>query len=103
MANMIDQKPSFHGEAKVWEKINEYLPNDVIAYNNREINGREFDYCLLLEGMGALIIEVKGWLADKINYTYLVAQLFDQKRKQDFSCLHHRIRINRLSYNSSSY
>lgn len=64
---MIDQKPSFHGEIKVWEKVNEYLPNDVIAYNNREINGREFDYCLFLEGMGALIIEVKGWLADKIT------------------------------------
>lgn len=67
MAKMIDLKPSFHGEAKVWEKINEYLPVDVIAYNNREINGREFDYCLFLEGMGALIIEVKGWIASKID------------------------------------
>ena len=67
MAKMADQKPSLHGEAKVWEKVREYLPNDVIVYNNREINGRQFDYCLFFEGMGALIIEVKGWLANKIH------------------------------------
>lgn len=84
MANMIDQKPSFHGEAKVWEKMNEYLPNDVIAYNNREINGREFDYCLFLEGKGALIIEVKGWLADKINVQgidNIVVEGYDQPQR----------------------
>ena len=58
--------------------------NDVIAYNNREINGREFDYCLLLEGMGALIIEVKGWLADKINVQgidNIVVERYDQPQR----------------------
>ena len=84
MAKMIDQRPSFHGEAKVWDKVKEYLPNDVIAYNNREINGREFDYCLFLEGMGALIIEVKGWLADKINVQgidNIVVEGYDQPQR----------------------
>ena len=67
MAKMIDLKPSYHGEAKVWERLEEYLPGNVIVYNSREINGREFDYCLFIEGMGAIIIEVKGWLASKIE------------------------------------
>lgn len=67
MAKMIDQKPTFHGEAKVWDVFNSYLPNNIIVYNNREINGREFDYCLFIENVGVLIVEVKGWLADKIS------------------------------------
>lgn len=67
MAKMIDQKPSFKGEAKVWEALRAYLPEDIVVYNNREINGREFDYCLFIENVGALIIEVKGWLSNKIN------------------------------------
>lgn len=72
MAKMIDQRSSFHGEAKVWDKVKEYLPNDVIVYNNREINGREFDYCLFLEGMGALIIEVKGGLQIKSMFKEVI-------------------------------
>jgi len=67
MAKMIDIKPSYYGEAKLWECLKEYLPNDIIVYNNREINGREFDFCLFIEGVGALIIEVKGWIANKID------------------------------------
>ena len=67
MAKMIDQKPSFHGEATVWEAFKEYLPDSFVVYNNREINGREFDCCVLMENAGVLIIEVKGWLADKIK------------------------------------
>ncbi len=67
MAKMIDQKPNYKGEAKVWNALEAYLPDNVVVYNNREINGREFDYCLLIENCGALIIEVKGWLADKIK------------------------------------
>lgn len=67
MAKMIDQKPGYFGEAKVWESIEKYLSNDIIAYNGREINGREFDFCLFIENQGILIIEVKGWQSDKIN------------------------------------
>lgn len=66
MAKMIDQKPTLHGEAKLWSCLESYLPNDTIVYHNREVNGREFDFCLLMENYGVLVIEVKGWLSDKI-------------------------------------
>lgn len=67
MAKMIDDKPSFHGEAKTWESFQKLLPMETIVYNNREINGREFDFCILWEGMGIFVVEVKGWLADKVT------------------------------------
>lgn len=67
MAIMIDAKSSFRGEAKTWDSLSAYLDNGVVVYNNREVNGREFDFCLLIENLGILIIEVKGWLADKIE------------------------------------
>ena len=44
MAKMIDTRPSFKGEGKVWDKFSEYLPNDMVIYNQREINGREYDF-----------------------------------------------------------
>ena len=66
MAKMIDNIPSYSGEAKVWEKLGKYLPDDVVVYNNREINGREYDFCVMVENVGVLIIEVKGWLPSKI-------------------------------------
>lgn len=59
MAKMIDQKPTLHGEAKLWSCLESYLPNDTIVYHNREVNGREFDFCLLMENYGVLVIEVK--------------------------------------------
>ena len=67
MATMIDQIPSYHGEAKVWSSLEKYLPSDIVVYNNREINGREFDFCLFIENYGILVIEVKGWISDKIK------------------------------------
>ena len=67
MAKMIDLKPNYNGEAKVWEKLNEYLPNDMVVYNQREINGREYDFCVLAENLGILIIEVKGWISNKLK------------------------------------
>ena len=66
MAKMIDARSSFRGEARVWESLEWLLPDSVVVYNNREVNGREFDFCLLIEGVGILVIEVKGWLADKV-------------------------------------
>ena len=66
MATMIDQRPAYHGEAMLWDKLKEYLPSHDVVYNNREINGREFDACILLGNSGILIIEVKGWRSDSI-------------------------------------
>lgn len=67
MAQMIDARPSYKGEGKVWDKFSEYLPSDMVAYNQREINGREYDFCIMAENVGVLIVEVKGWLPDKIK------------------------------------
>lgn len=66
MAVMIDKKPDYKGEAKLWESFSNNLPNEVIVYNNREINGREFDFCILMKNVGLIIVEVKGWIADSI-------------------------------------
>ena len=67
MAIMIDQRPSLKGEALLWDKLKEYLPEQDIVYNNREINGREFDVCVLMVNSGILIIEVKGWRSETVT------------------------------------
>ncbi len=67
MATMIDRRPTLYGEALLWDKLKEFLPSQDIVYNNREINGREFDVCVLLGSSGILIIEVKGWRSDGIT------------------------------------
>lgn len=67
MAIMIDQRPSYQGEALVWDRLKAFLPDQDIIYNNREINGREFDVCAFLGNSGILIIEVKGWRSDIVT------------------------------------
>lgn len=67
MAKMIDNKPSWKGEGKVWDSLSANLPGDNVVYNQREVNGREYDYCILAENLGVLIIEVKGWDPDKVD------------------------------------
>ena len=67
MAEMIDVRPDYRGEAKVWDSLHSSLSCDTIVYNHREVNGREFDFCLLVAGTGILVIEVKGWLHQKVN------------------------------------
>ena len=66
MAIMIDKKPEYKGEGKVWESLSDNLPGEAIVYNGREVNGREFDFCILMKNVGMIIIEVKGWLAESI-------------------------------------
>lgn len=66
MATMVDKKPVFKGEGKVWECFAAHLPREVVVYNHREVNGREFDFCILMENVGMIVIEVKGWIADAI-------------------------------------
>lgn len=62
MATMKDKMPTeYEGEKKVWQCINESLPEDIVCYYNREVKGREFDFCLLIKDIGFVIIEVKGW------------------------------------------
>ncbi|MCI9680377.1 MAG: UvrD-helicase domain-containing protein [Lachnospiraceae bacterium] len=68
MALMMDNKPKkYKGEAVVWDKISDFLPNDVVVYNHREIiDDREFDFALLIKNVGILVVEVKGWQAKYI-------------------------------------
>lgn len=66
MAIMIDKKPEYKGEGKVWESFADNLPTEVVVYNGREVNGRQFDFCILMKNVGLIIVEVKGWLADTI-------------------------------------
>lgn len=62
MALMKDKQPeAYEGEKKVWQCIKDNLPEDIVCYYNREVKGREFDFCLLIKDIGFVIIEVKGW------------------------------------------
>lgn len=67
MAIVVDHESEYKGERKVREAIAEHFSDDVIIYNNREVNGREYDICLLVKDVCVFIVEVKGWLPDKIN------------------------------------
>lgn len=67
MAIVVDQESEYIGERKVRDAIAEQFSDDVVVYNNREVNGREYDICLLVKDVCVFIVEVKGWLADKIN------------------------------------
>lgn len=85
MAMMIDKKPEYKGEGKVWESFSDNLPGEAIVYNSREINGREFDFCILMKNVGMIIIEVKGWLADGIfdvaGVDEIIVQGYDKPEK----------------------
>ena len=67
MAIIVDRMSDYKGEQKVRNAFEQYLSNDVVVYNNREVNGREYDICLLVKNISVFIIEVKGWLSDKIK------------------------------------
>lgn len=68
MALMKDKQPDIYdGEKKVWQCIKDNLPEDIVCYYNREVKGREFDFCLLIKDVGFVIIEVKGWNKSHIS------------------------------------
>ena len=75
MALMKDKQPdNYEGEKQVWQCIKDNLPEDILCYYNREVKGREFDFCLLIKDVGFMIIEVKGWdksqkIALRMTYT----------------------------------
>ena len=85
MAMMIDKKPEYKGEGKVWESLSDNLPGEAIVYNGREVNGREFDFCVLMKNIGMIVIEVKGWLADSIfdvaGVDEIIIQGYDKPEK----------------------
>ena len=85
MAMMIDKKPEYKGEGKVWESLSDNLPGEAIVYNGREVNGREFDFCVLIKNIGMIVIEVKGWIADSIfdvaGVDEIIIQGYDKPEK----------------------
>lgn len=85
MAMMIDKKPEYKGEGKLWDSLADNLPGEVIVYNGREVNGREFDFCVLMKNIGMIVIEVKGWIADSIfdvaGVDEIIIQGYDKPEK----------------------
>ena len=61
MAKLIDTEPEYFGEQKVWKDFGKNLPQNWIIYNNRSVNGREYDFCVMAQELGLFIVEVKGW------------------------------------------
>ena len=43
MAVIVDHESAYEGERQVRNSIEKHFSNDVIVYNNREVNGREYD------------------------------------------------------------
>lgn len=67
MAQMIDKMPNKPESERVFYTcVANNLPQDIICYHNREVNGMEFDFCLLVKNFGIVIIEVKGWRSKDI-------------------------------------
>lgn len=84
MAKMMDIKDeTYKGEQKVYECIEANLPEDIICYYNREINGKQFDFCMMMEHMGLLVVEVKGWHFSDIikvnNPDSIETKLYDEE------------------------
>lgn len=82
---MIDKKPEYKGEGKLWDSLADNLPGEAIVYNGREVNGREFDFCVLMKNIGMIVIEVKGWIADSIfdvaGVDEIIIQGYDKPEK----------------------
>lgn len=66
MAKLIDKEPKYEGEKKTWDAFSMNLPQHWVVYNNRSVNGREYDFCVMAPDMGLFIIEVKGWYPKNI-------------------------------------
>lgn len=68
MAKMMDIKDeTYFGESKTFDSFRNNLPDDVICYYNRQVYGKQFDFCLIFNNLGLLVVEVKGWNANSIK------------------------------------
>ena len=67
MAIIVDHESEYKGERQVRDAVAAFFSDDVVVYNNREVNGREYDICLLVKDVCVFIVEVKGWLPNKIK------------------------------------
>ena len=63
MAKLIykENEIKYEGEKTFSKALDSYLDDTYIVYHNREVNGLEFDFCILVPNKGIIIVEVKGW------------------------------------------
>lgn len=67
MAIFIGREGDFNvGEHIFANALKDYIDDRHVFYKNREVFGREFDFCLLIPEIGLLVIEVKGWREETI-------------------------------------
>ena len=63
MAKLIyfESEIKYEGEKTFSRALESYLDDSYVIYHNREVNGLEFDFCILVPNKGIIIVEVKGW------------------------------------------
>lgn len=69
MRVLLPKKPEFggnYGEQKVYKFLKENMPFNSVTYYNYTLDGKQFDFCVAIEGKGVLIIEVKSYKRDSI-------------------------------------
>lgn len=108
MGKLIGEKEHRNsGEDLFAKKAQEYFDDSTIIYWNRQVFGREFDFCILLPNKGILVVELKGWKEDNIlrvdNNEFVVVNSSDgevrsnpQKQARGY-----RFSIERLIKNST--
>lgn len=119
MARIFDQKNTkYAGETRVYEALEKNLPESIIVYYNREVDGHEFDFCVLVKNLGLIIIEVKGWnmshivnvkspdeivLRDSINPVYSPKKQANGYRFVLLNMLNDRYGINPIVVSTVAY
>ena len=68
MAYILPSEPDFNNNAErlTYECLKK-LPDDYVVYFNYVIDDRQFDFGIIVPGKGMVIIEVKGWKAERID------------------------------------
>lgn len=69
MRLILPERPNFdenHGEKQVYEFLKANMISNSVTYYNYTIDGKQFDFCIALEGKGVLIVEVKSYIKDTI-------------------------------------
>lgn len=69
MSFIFPKNPEFksaNNEKEIYEFLKKNMPNNSVTYYNYDIDGKQFDFCIAIEGLGVLIIEVKSWSEDYI-------------------------------------
>ena len=68
MAYILPGEPDFANDAErlAYDYLKK-LPDDYVVYFNYVVDERQFDFGIIVPGKGMVIMEVKGWKAEKID------------------------------------